>query len=180
VIVEGLFQLFDVVTLGDFEFGTPAGWHPEPRCFVTLTLPGSDLQRYWLGDRELPASPIRTDSRALFVAYHLPAEFSCMLQLGWPLPARALDACVLFKRLTNGRPMPCGPDGKRLGRKLIEALTYYGLPCLVHAEKKAYQELALRGGPYTPEEREALLAYCEGDVRGLALLLPKLLLDVEI
>ena len=37
------------------------------------------------------------------------------------------------------------------------------------------RQLALRGGPYSDDERAALLVYCEQDVDGLARLLPPML-----
>jgi hypothetical protein len=40
------------------------------------------------------------------------------------------------------------------------------------------QQLALRGGPFTDEERNALLAYCESDVRALENLLPRMLPEI--
>jgi hypothetical protein len=48
------------------------------------------------------------------------------------------------------------------------------------AEKDALRELAQRGGPYTAEERQALLDYCESDVRCLERLLPRMLPDIDV
>jgi hypothetical protein len=46
------------------------------------------------------------------------------------------------------------------------------LPGIAGTEKESMRQLAVRGGPYTPDERRQLLAYCESDVDGLAGLLP--------
>ena len=42
------------------------------------------------------------------------------------------------------------------------------------------QDLAIRGGPWTSEEREALLAYCESDVLALAKLLPAMEPELDL
>ena len=48
------------------------------------------------------------------------------------------------------------------------------------AEKATMRELAIRGGPWTAEERGALLAYCESDVLALAKLLPPMLPELDL
>jgi hypothetical protein len=63
---------------------------------------------------------------------------------------------------------------------LIGALVYHGLDAIGTDEKEQMRELALRGGPWTPEERAALLDYCEGDVDALARLLPAMLPKIDI
>ena len=42
------------------------------------------------------------------------------------------------------------------------------------------RELAIRGGPWTSDEREALLAYCESDVLALAKLLPAMVPELDL
>jgi hypothetical protein len=102
------------------------------------------------------------------VAYYASAELGCCLALGWPMPARILDLYAEFRRLTSGRPVPCG-------RGLVGALACFGLDGLAAAEKEEMRRLAARGGPYTEAERHALLDYCQSDVDALARLLPALL-----
>jgi hypothetical protein len=53
----------------------------------------------------------------------------------------------------------------------LGALAYYGLNAMEAVEKEAMRELALRGGPWSAEERNALLSYCESDVLALSRLL---------
>jgi hypothetical protein len=91
----------------------------------------------------------------------------CHLALAWPLPVYVLDLYVEFRMLTNGLPTPCG-------RSLLGALAYFGIDGIDVAEKEAMRQLALRGGPWTAEERQALLAYCESDVVALSKLLPRI------
>ena len=42
------------------------------------------------------------------------------------------------------------------------------------------RELAMRGGPFTADERAALLDYCETDVEALARLFPKMLPHIDL
>jgi hypothetical protein len=94
----------------------------------------------------------------LFVAYYSLAELGCHISLGWPLPSNIVDLYAEFRATTNGLKVPCG-DG------LLGAVTYYGIASAVDAtEKDAMRSLACRGGPWTEEEQQALLAYCERDV----------------
>jgi len=54
-------------------------------------------------------------------------------------------------------------------------MEYYGLPHIAAAEKKDMRTLILRGHPYTAEERERILDYCETDVECLVELLPAMM-----
>ncbi len=94
-------------------------------------------------------------------------------RLGWPLPARVLDLYVEFRNRANGLSPPNGFG-------LLGALTYHGLDAMDAAEKKTMRELASRGGPWTSDEREALLAYCESDVLALAKLLPAMVPELDL
>jgi hypothetical protein len=109
----------------------------------------------------------------LFVAYLASAELSCHLALGWPLPARVLDLYVEFRNRANGLSPPNGFG-------LLGALAFYGLDAMDAAEKEAMRKLAIRGGPWTSAEREALLAYCGSDVLALAKLLPAMEPELDL
>ena len=76
----------------------------------------------------------------LFVAFYAPAELSCFLALGWPLPARIVDLYTEFRAETNGLPLP-------IGRGLLGALSHHGISSITSAEKKTLRDLVLRGGP---------------------------------
>jgi hypothetical protein len=84
----------------------------------------------------------------------------CHLALNWPMPANILDLFAEFRNLTNGYWLPHGTG-------LLGAMAIYGLDSFDAAEKKAMRNLAIRGGPFTAEERRQLLDYCESDVRCL-------------
>jgi hypothetical protein len=103
----------------------------------------------------------------LFVSYYASAEMGCHLALNWPMPRLILDLYVEFKRLTNGHTVPCG-------RGLLGACQYFDVPIGDAIEKTAMRELAIRGGPYSAEERAALLAYCQSDVDATVALFEKM------
>jgi DNA polymerase-1 len=107
------------------------------------------------------------------VSYAAPAEFSVFHALGWPSPARVLDLFVEFRAMTNGLSTPSGAG-------LLGALVYHGLPAMDGAEKTAMRDLAIRGGPFTAEERQGLLDYCAEDVYALERLLPRMLPRIDL
>ncbi len=162
---------FRHIWLVDFEFAAPSGERPEPVCLVARELGSGRTLRLWRD--QLRHAPYEIDRDSLLVAYYGSAEVGCHLALGWAPPANLLDLYVEFRNLTNGRDLPCGSG-------LLGALAWYGLDCMRVAEKDSMRELALRGGPWTSDERKALLDYCEADVDALANLLPRMVPDINI
>jgi hypothetical protein len=126
-----------------------------------------------LTDGALALPPFGIKADCLFLAYYASAELGCHLALGWSMPARILDLFTEFRCLTNGLPIPCGAG-------LLGALAYFGLDSLGAVEKSEMRQLAIRGGPFTPAERLALLNYCQTDVDALARLLPVMLPRIDL
>jgi DNA polymerase I len=157
----------------DFEFHAPPGHRPRPICLVARELNTRRLERRWLWEEPAAPPPYPTDPGALFVAYYASADLGCHLALGWPLPARVLDLYAEFSRRTSGLAVPNG-------RRLLGALSYHGLDALAAVEKREMQGLAMRGGPFTPSERAALLDYCQSDVDALAGLLPAMAPEIDL
>jgi hypothetical protein len=165
---------FREVWLADFEFCQPNGERPAPLCLVAREWRSGRLMRLWREDlAALAGPPFSIGPDALFVAYYASAELGCFLGLDWPMPARTLDLYAEFRRSTSGKPVPCGSG-------LLGALAYHGLDSIETAEKDSMRDLALRGGPYTAGERQALLDYCQSDVDGLARLLPAMLPTLDL
>lgn len=164
------------VWLVDFEFHPAHGREgnpPVPVCMVARELASGRTLRLWQDElARLPAAPFPTDESALFVAYYAPAEMSCFIALGWPVPVNVLDLFIAFRRHTNGKRIPAG-DG------LLGALAYYGLDALAADEKSEMRKLILRGGPWDAAEQRAILDYCESDVLALAKLLPAMQGDID-
>jgi hypothetical protein len=165
---------FEEIWLADFEFSAVPGERPYPVCLVAREFRTGRLIRLWqdelLTHKE---APFPTDSRSLFVSYYSSAELTCFLQLGWKLPAFVLDQYVEFRNAANGLSLPCG-------RGLLGALAFYGLDSIGAEEKDDMRNLALRGGPWQEDERQALLDYCQSDTDALARLLPRMLPSLDL
>jgi len=158
--------------LVDFEFHQPDGELPHVVCMVAREWYTKQTVRVWDGGfQDRPPYPIGSED--LFVAYYASAELGCFLQLGWTMPARILDLFTEFRCLTNGQQTLCG-------NSLLGALTYFGLGGMQAAEKDGMRQLAIRGGPFTAQERADLLDYCESDVVALDQLLTAMLPTIDV
>ena len=158
-------ECFKTVVLVDTEF-IPGVPHCQPVCAVFHELRSGQNRRLWwdqLDDK--PPYPIGPDS--LIVGYNVEAELKFHLALKWALPVRVVDLYFEFRRRTSG--LPGWPP--RRHRKLLDALSFYGLSGLEAIEKEEIVKLILRGGPWSAEERQAILDYCESDVIALRKLL---------
>jgi hypothetical protein len=165
---------FGEVWVCDFEFSAPDGERPTPLCMVAREYRTGRTLRLWRDDLVgLSRPPFGTGPDCLFVAYYASAELGCFLALDWPAPARILDLFAEFRCLTSGLTVPCGNG-------LLGALSWHGLEGLTAIEKDAMQQLAQQGEPYTANERQALLAYCESDVDALARLFPAMLPKIDL
>lgn len=162
---------FNSVWVVDFEFHAPAGEKPIPICCVARDLADGRTVRLWGGEMRWP--PYHLNDDCLLVGYFTSAEWSCHEVLGWPMPRRVLDLYAEFRLLTNGREVPAG-------RGLLGALAYFGLGSMAAAHKDSMRDLAIRGGPFSPFERQLLLAYCEEDVDATARLLKAMLPHVDL
>jgi DNA polymerase-1 len=160
---------FSRCTLVDYEFTAPGGERPRPICVVARDSETGRTTRLFEDElRHHHAAPYPTDQHALVVAYYASAEMSCHLALGWPIPTFVLDLFTEFRTVTNGRTTG-------VGNSLLGALAYFGLDAIAAGEKQEMRELAMRGGPWTAGERDALLEYCESDVLALDKLLRRML-----
>ena len=163
---------FQEIWLHDFEFIPQPGEHPDVVCLVAHELRSGRTLRLWrdeLGERP----PYRTDRGVLFVNFVANAECACHLTLGWPLPARVLDLSPAFRNLANGRSTP-------EGKGLVGALRYYGLDAISTKQKDAMQKRVMQGWPFTLDERQRILTYCESDVDALRRLLARMLPEIDL
>ena len=167
---------FNEIWAADFEFVPHDGErYPDPVCLVAWELRSRRKIRLWKNQfGENPPYSIAADS--LFVSFSVPAELSCHLALGWPLPARILDLRIEFLRAINSTP----PHPDYRNAKLLHALAYYGLDGIDATEKTYWQDLVLRGGPWTAEEQKGILDYCETDVIAIDRLLPIMIAKAHI
>lgn len=158
----------------DFEFTAQDGERPVVICMVACEVLSCRTLRFAHDQLTImAAAPFDVGPGALFVAYYASAELACFLALGWTMPARVLDLCVEFKCATSGLQVPGG-------RGLLGALMHYGIDGMAAEEKESMRELAMRGGPYTSQEMDALLDYCETDVVALDKLLSAMLPTIDL
>jgi DNA polymerase I len=162
-------RTFSRVTLVDYEFSAPPGGRPRPICLVARDFETGQTTRVWEDElQQHHVAPYPTGPDALVVAYYASAEISCHLALGWPVPTFVLDLFVEFRNATNGVPTIAG-------NTLLGALAHYGIDAIAAITKEEMRQLALRGGPWSNDERGALLDYCESDVLALDKLLRRML-----
>ena len=163
---------FKEIWLHDFEFVSQPGKHPDVVCLVAHELRSGQTLRLWRDDLG-SQPPYQTDCDVLFVSFIANAECACHLAIGWPLPANVLDLSPAFRNLTNGRSTP-------EGKGLLGALRYFGLDAIGTKKKDAMQKRVMQGWPFTPAEREQILAYCESDVVALKRLLVHMLPQLDL
>lgn len=163
---------FREVVAVDFEFTAPPGERPRPVCLVAHELVSGRRYRIWC-DQFGAAPPYATGDDVLFVAYYASAEFGCYQVLGWPAPTRILDLFVEFRAATNGLTTTAGNG-------LLGALAHFGLDGIGALEKKEMRDLIMGGGPWSADEREAILDYCESDVLALSRLLPAMQSRIDL
>jgi DNA polymerase I len=156
----------------DFEFIAHPGERQAPVCLVAHELRTGRKINLWR-DQFGPMPPYPTDAGALFVAYYASAELGCHRALGWPMPERILDLFTEFVEYTNGLWRPSGSG-------LLGALVYFGLEHIDATEKTEMRDLVMRGGPWSSDEREAILDYCESDILALGRLLPAMLPRLDL
>jgi hypothetical protein len=167
---------FEEVVLFDFEFngGThnPCndGNRPHVVCLTACELRSGRQFRLW-HDQLGAEPPYRIDDKTLVVAFYASAELGCHLSLGWKLPRHVLDLFIEFRRLTNHS----GDNQVKAG--LLAALDYFKLDSIEALAKEHWRDVVLRGGPWTTEEREGVLDYCQSDVDALRKLLDVMPID---
>jgi DNA polymerase-1 len=163
---------YRAVILLDFEFIAEPGERPVPVCMVAHEPYSGQRWRLW-ADQLGSVPPFPTGPDVLVVAYYASAELGCYRVLGWPMPERILDLFTEFRDRTNGLETPSGSG-------LLGALTYFGLDSIGAEEKEGMRALVLSGGPWSAQERGAILDYCEGDVKALKRLLGAMLPGVDL
>jgi len=163
---------FKAVVVVDFEFIATTGDRPVPVCMVAHELRSGQRWRLWQ-DQLTSAPPFPLGANTLFISYYASAELGCFKVLGWPKPANILDLFTEFRNLTNGLPTIAGAG-------LVGALAHFGLDGIGAQEKTEMRELVLRGGPWSDDERAAILDYCASDVDALERLLPVMLPHLDL
>ena len=166
--MSDLFGQFKEVWVVDTEFYRPLGCLPDPICCVAgLEMKSGREVRLWT-EHGAP-QPFDTGPDNLFVGQYSSAEWLAFRVLGWQVPMRVIDTYVEGRRLTNGEPGRKGPkEDKREGRRrrcgLTDLAWRYGITAMTETLKDSNRKLAMRGGPWSAEERAQMLDYCMDDV----------------
>jgi len=152
-----------------FEEASRSGERPRPVCMNAKHLRTGQVWRLRRGEfGSAPPFPID-----LLIAYYASAELGCFKALGWQAPTFVLDLFTEFRARTNGREIPNGAS-------LLGALTYFGLDGIDVTEKQDLRLRILSGGPWSAEDMDAFLAYCESDVLALERLLAIMLPQIDV
>ena len=114
-----------------------------------------------------PFPPYRLDNNALFIAFNNAAEFGVHIQRKWGQPACAIDAYVEFRHYTNDGRIKSG-DREKGFYGLDGALRFFCENGIDTAHKKEMRGRILQGPPFSADEEDAIVTYCEDDVRALA------------
>jgi hypothetical protein len=152
----------------DTEYRQARGGRPNPHCIVAHCLITGEVLRLWVAGGSLLPCPFALDRSELFIAYSADADIGVFLKLGWPPPLCVLDLYTEYLRIRNGLLRQGKGDG------LIDALAHFGEPTMGVQEKDSMRSLAMRGGPYTEEEKKELFVYCEADVEATERLLNRM------
>jgi DNA polymerase I len=141
-----------------------------PLCLVAHELRSGHVVRLWQ-DEFGRFPPYRLDSDALVIGYMLSAEFGTHIAIGWGQPACALDAYLEFRHYVNDGALKAA-DREKGFHSLAGALRYFCEDELDTAHKEDMRDRIIQGPPFTPDERDRILSYCNGDVDALGRLIP--------
>jgi hypothetical protein len=89
------------------------------------------------------------------------------------MPTRIVDLYTEFRNITNGAALSGG-------RSLLDALVHFGLPAMDSSKKEFMRQLVLGGGPWSADERTAILDYCAEDVDALGRLWGNMLSRIDL
>lgn len=163
----------------DSEFISRCGEKPNPVCTVARNISTGQTIRDFHDSVSVRESNLPMGEDALWIAYAAQAEWGCLLSLpGRQLPDNVICLYAEYRNEISGRTPSRGRE--TFDTSLLGAMEYFGLPHIAAAEKKEMRTLILRGHPYTAEEREKILDYCESDVECLAKLLPAMMSTIEL
>lgn len=152
----------------DFEFREVTPGLVVVVCMVAIDLATGRVYRAWLEGNYPPSPPFPCTPNTILVAHAVaPAEARCWQTLGWPEPGGWIDTYVEERVRTAG----VKPED---GFGLLASCLRHGIQCISSDEKNGMQELILGGGPYSSQQQQEILDYCESDVRETVALFRKL------
>jgi DNA polymerase-1 len=165
---------FKTIIVCDFEYEVADGDLPAPLSMVAYVLDEKLRHvrtiRLWRGEFGA-APPFDTGPDTLVVAYSAWAEMTCFSVLGWKFPEHIFDQHTAYLAASNVL-LPHEPDEvrKKPRKRLSDACRAYGIEGWEHIEKDVISK-DIGEGRWRDHGREAVLTYCEEDVRASTLLL---------
>ncbi len=154
--LPALFGRFDRVVFEDFEFSTDPTSRPDRiLAYCARDLVGRGKWEVW----QPTTDPQPLGTKDLLVAYASGAELGCRSRLGWSMPSNILCLHAEYCREVAGL------DGEQFSKRgLLDALRVFGISHPFEKDKGRLQERALDPSPFSPAEREEMIAYCYADV----------------
>jgi len=144
----------------DFEYIPLRDGGLEIVCGVSKNLITGEITRRWRD--EMGGSPFfDCGPGAMLIAHNAQAEMEAHLALGWALPINVYCTFAEHMLDTNGADVPMGSNARG---GLLAALKCNGIEAREAAEKKNIVERILAGPPYSAEEKNMILRYCQQDV----------------
>ena len=144
-----------------------------PLCLVAYEMRSGRTVRLWQ-DEFGPFPPYRLDADALIMGYLISAEFGSHIALGWGEPTCALDPYLEFRHLANDGAVKSSDRDKGFFG-INGALRYFCEDELDVTHKVDMRERIIKGPPFSHQERQDILDYCETDVQALTRLVPHII-----
>ena len=167
-------KYFRGVVVVDFEYEASDGDLPSVLCMVACVLDENlqhiDTIRRWRGEFDL-TPPFDIGPDWLIAGYSLWAELTCFLTLGWHFPTYVFDLHTAYLATSNIL-LPYNPDEvrKKQRKRLSDACRAYEVEGWETIDKEEIAR-AIGEGRWREYGREAVLQYCEEDMRASAELL---------
>ncbi len=165
------------IWIADTEFYGADGDLPVPVCSVFHNPLTGQTIRQWYERGDTPQPPVPLDNSTLFIAFAAQAELMTFIQLGWEMPRRILDLFIEYRHLNNEYYRVQEMKAQK-AFNLLAAASSYGIHLESADFKEEMRDLILRGHPYTPEEQDKIMDYCELDVMETAGLAEKMWTDI--
>lgn len=185
---------FSQTVVFDFEYEVAVGGLPNVLCMVAYVLDEHlrhvSTIHLWRGVVGQPLPPINLyrgefgrvppfdiGPDTLFVAYSAWAEMTCFQMLGWRFPVHVFDQHTAYLAASNIL-LPYNPDEKRIrqSKGLSDACRAYGIEGWERIDKKGISA-DIGNGLWQKYGKEAVLDYCEEDVKASTQLLRAQLRD---
>jgi hypothetical protein len=145
----------------DSEYQSVDAGIQHPHCLCAIDLISRERVEVWL-EPGTPC-PFLMTSDELFILWAADADILTFIAMGWPVPLNVIDPRVEWMRIDNGGNQ-YKPTGEKKGHSLLDAARALGVKAIPDSVKKYWRDIAIRGGPFTEEEKIGLIRYCRSDV----------------